>query len=73
MMMSDSWPRPLANITDDNILTNYGHMYGDYSCACHVTFHTDIVRGYATFDTLLNYIPLVQRPQPNLLVLCEIS
>ena len=59
MMTSDTWPCPLANVTDDNILTNYGHIYGDYSRACHVTFHTDIVRGYATFDTLLNYILLV--------------
>ena len=25
------------------------------SRACHVTLYTDFVRGYATFDTLLNY------------------
>ena len=61
MMTSVTWPRPLVNVTVDNILTRYGHIYGDYSRACHVTCYTDIVRGYATFDTLLNYILLPVR------------
>ena len=53
-MTSDDCPHPITNVADDIIiLTNYGHIHGDYSRVCHVTFYKDFVRGYATFDTLL--------------------
>ena len=53
MMTSDDRSCPLANVADDIILTNYGHIYSDFLRACHVTLYTDFVRGYATFHTLL--------------------
>ena len=59
MMTSDAWPHPLTNVGRRHTRTNYGHIHGDFSRACHVTLYTDFVRGYATFDTLVNYKLLV--------------
>ena len=60
-MTSDAWPRLLANVADYIILTNYQHInfYGDYSRACHVTFHTDFVRIRDRTDIKLGSVDIV--------------
>ena len=41
------------SIHDDSTPMEQQNSVSFSSLACHITFHTDFVHGYATFDTLL--------------------
>ena len=57
-MTSDAWPRLLANVADDIILTNYGHIFMVITRVRVTLLSTQILYRYG-IELISNWIVLI--------------